>query len=151
MHYLRALLAAPGGEIAALDLVAGGPGLVVSAAEPLLDAAAMQAYRRRIRELDNRLAAADRTGDTAAAERAERERQVLVGELRRATGLGGRPRRAAPDAERARINVTRTIRSAIDRITEVAPIAGAHLQGSVRTGVACRYQPAPGGPDAWRT
>jgi hypothetical protein len=75
----------------------------------------------------------------------------MVGELRRATGLAGRPRRATADAERARVNVTRTLRATIDRITAAAPIAGAHLASSIRTGTMCRYQPAPGGPDRWHT
>jgi hypothetical protein len=151
LHYLHALLAAPGSEIPALDLAAGGPGLASSAAEPLLDPAARDAYRRRIRELDSELAAADRTGDPAAAERADAERQELISELRRATGLAGRPRRAAVDAEPARVNLTRTIRAAIGRITTAAPVAGAHLQASIRTGTACRYQPAAGGPARWHT
>ena len=151
LHYLRALLAAPGSEIPALDLVAGGPGLAATDAGPLLDPAARNAYRRRIRELDGKLAAADRGGDSAAAEEAHQERQALIGELRRATGLGGRPRRATADAERARVNVTRTLRATIDRITLAAPVAGAHLNASVRTGTLCRYQPAPGGPARWHT
>jgi len=151
LHYLRALLAAPGREIPALDLAACGPGLTAPDPGPLLDATAREAYRRRIRELDSELAAADRAGNRAAAERALTERQALVGELRRATGLAGRPRRATADAERARVNVTRTIRAAIDRITAAAPIAGTHLQSSIRTGTLCRYQPAPGGPAGWRT
>ncbi len=150
LHYLRALLAAPGSEIP-LDLVAGGPALAVSQGEPVLDATAREAYRRRIRQLDSELAAADRAGNTMAAERAEKERRALVAELRRATGLAGRPRRAAADAERARVNVTRTIRAAIANITSAAPIAGAHLQSSIRTGTACRYQPAVSGPARWRT
>jgi len=151
MHYLRALLAAPGREIPALDLAAGGTGLIAPDTAPPLDATAREGYRRRIRELDSQLAAADRAGNRAAAERALTERQALVGELRRATGLAGRPRRASADAERARVNVTRTIRAAIDRITLAAPIAGTHLQSSIRTGALCRYQPAPGGPANWRT
>ena len=151
LHYLRALLAAPGSEIPALDLAAGGPGLIASDPAPPLDVTAREAYHRRIRELDNELAAADRAGDRAAAEQAVTERQALVGELRRATGLAGRPRRATADAERARVNVTRTIRAAIDRITLAAPAAGTHLQSSIRTGTLCRYQPAPGGPASWRT
>jgi hypothetical protein len=117
----------------------------------LLDPAARDAYRRRIRELDSELAAADRSGNVAAAERAEDERQALVDALRQATGLAGRPRRAAADAERARVNVTRTLRAAIERITAAAPIAGAHLQASIRTGTACRYQPTGGGPARWRS
>lgn len=62
-----------------------------------------------------------------------------------------RPRRVTADAERARVNVTRTLRATIDRITMAAPIAGAHLTSSIRTGTMCRYQPAPGGPDRWLT
>jgi tetratricopeptide (TPR) repeat protein len=151
LHYLRALLAAPGREIPALDLAAGGPGLTAPDPAPLLDATAREAYRRRIRKLDSELAAADRAGNRAAGERALTEREALVGELRRATGLAGRPRQATADAERARVNVTRTIRAAIDRITLAAPIAGTHLQSSIRTGTLCRYQPAPGGPAGWRT
>ena len=151
LHYLRALLAAPGSEILALDLVAGGSGLAASSTTPLLDAAARDNYRRRIRELDHELAAADRAGDGVAAERAHQERQALIGELRRATGLAGRPRRATADAERARVNVTRTLRATIDRITAAAPVAGAHLNASIRTGALCRYQPAPGAPARWRT
>jgi tetratricopeptide (TPR) repeat protein len=149
LHYLRALLAAPGHDIPALDLAAGGPGLAAPDAGPLLDDAARDAYRDRIRELDRELAAADRAGDSGTAERAHDERQALAGELRRAAGLGGRPRRAPADAERARVNVTRTLRAAIARIAADAPIAGAHLDSSVRTGTMCRYQPAPGGPDRW--
>ena len=151
LHYLRALLAAPGHEIPALDLVAGGPGLAAADTGSLLDAAARNTYRQRIRELDSELAAADRAGDSTAAEKAHQERQALIGELRRATGLAGRPRRAAADAERARVNVTRTLRATIDRITTAAPIAGAHLNTSIRTGTLCRYQPAHGGPARWHT
>ena len=100
LHYLRALLAAPGREIAALDLAAGGPGLAIFDAEPLLDSASRETYRHRIRELESELAAADRIGDSVAAGRADKERRALVSELRRATGLAGRPRRAAAEAER---------------------------------------------------
>ena len=152
MHHLHALLAAPGREIPALDLAAGGgPGLAATRAGPLLDPTAWDAYRRRIRQLDSDLAAADRAGDPAAAERAHAEHQALIGELRRATGLGGRPRRAPAQAERARVNVTRTLRAAINAITAAAPIAGAHLQSAIRTGTACRYQPTLGGPARWHT
>jgi hypothetical protein len=73
------------------------------------------------------------------------------GEQLLATGLAGRPRRATATAERARVNVTRTLRATIDRITMAAPIAGAHLNSSIRTGAACRYQPGTGGPDRWHT
>lgn len=100
--------------------MAGGPGLAAPDTGPLLDAAARNTCRRRIRELDSELAAADRAGDSTAAEQAHQEPQALIGELRRATGLAGHPRRATDDAERARVNVTRTLRAAINRITAAA-------------------------------
>jgi len=150
LHYLRALLAAPGREIAALDLVAGGAGLLAAAAEPVLDAAARDAYRRRLTELAAELDAADRAGDSARGRRTADERQAVLAELGRGTGLGGQARRVSAEDERARVNVTRTLRAALDRIAAAAPAAGAHLSASVRTGRACRYQPAPGGPARWR-
>jgi hypothetical protein len=125
--------------------------LVAHGSEPLLDDAARDAYRDQIGRLDRALAAADRAGDSALAEKIHHERQALADEVRRAAGLAGRPRRASADAERARVNVTRTLRTAITRIAQAAPITGAHLSSSVRTGIACRYQPAPGGPDRWQT
>jgi tetratricopeptide (TPR) repeat protein len=149
LHYLRALLAAPGQDVRALDLVAGGAGLAGAGMGPVLDAAAREAYRRRVAALTARLDAADRAGDSAAAEQAEAERRALLAELRRAAGLGGRDRVVAPEAERARVNVTRTLRATIERIAPAAPRAAAHLRASIQTGGACRYQPAPGGPTRW--
>jgi hypothetical protein len=73
----------------------------------------------------------------------------VLGELRRASGLGGRARTAAPEAERARVNVTRTLRATIDKIALAAPSCAAHLRASIHTGRACHYQPAPGGPSRW--
>jgi tetratricopeptide (TPR) repeat protein len=150
IQHLRALLAAPRRDISALDLAAGGPGLRVPGRAPVLDAAAATSYRRRLADLAGQLDAADAAGDSARAARAEAERQWLLGELRRAAGLGGRMRRTTAESERARVNVTRTLRSALDRICAVAPHVGAHLQASIRTGLECRYDPAPGGPARWR-
>jgi tetratricopeptide (TPR) repeat protein len=149
LHYLRALLAAPGRDIPALDLAASGAGLAAAGTGPVLDAAARDAYRRRLSALTAGLDAADRAGDHAAAERIEAERQALTAELRRAAGLAGRNRQPSSEAERARVNVTRTLRATIERIAPAAPLAAAHLRSSIRTGAACRYQPAPGGPDSW--
>jgi hypothetical protein len=149
LHYLRALLASPGQEITALDLVADGPGIVAASAGPVLDAQARAEYLYRLKTLATELDAADRSGDSTRAQSLERERVLLLDQLRRATGLGGRNRFVSPEAERARVNATRTLRSALDRISRVAPKAGAHLDASVRTGQNCRYDPGPGGPSGW--
>ena len=149
LHYLRALLAAPGQEIAALDLAAGGTGLLEPASEPVLDGTAVRAYRRRLAELDAELDAADRSGDAERAARAQAEKDAVLAAVRGASGLGGRPRQLSAEQERARVNVTRTLRAALDRISAAAPLAGAHLAASIRTGRACRYQPSSGGPARW--
>jgi tetratricopeptide (TPR) repeat protein len=149
LHYLRTLLAAPGRDVSALDLAAGGAGLAATMPQPVVDEDAIAAYRRRITELDDELAAADAAGDAARAEHAEYERAALVAEVRHATGLGGRVRPTSAEAERARVNVTRTLRAALRRVAEQAPKAAAHLEASVRTGLACRYDPTGGGPSEW--
>jgi hypothetical protein len=131
-----------GRQVQGGDVTAGGTG-------PVLDATARDAYRRRLDTLAAEADAADRAGDRTAAARLEAERQALVGELSRAAGLAGRHRLASLENERARVNVTRTLRAAIERIAPAAPGAAAHLRASVRTGAACRYEPAPGGPSRW--
>lgn len=149
VRYLRALLAVPGREIAALDLVAGGSGLRVPENEPVLDQTARSAFRRRLAVLGDELDAADRAGDVERATAVQTERTALLAELRRATGLGGRPRAQAGESERARVNATRALWSTVDRVESAAPLAGAHLRSSLHTGRYFRYQPAPGGPSRW--
>ena len=149
IQHLRALLAAPRHDISALDLAAGGRGLQAAGADPVLDSAAVASYQQRLSELGADLDAADAAGDEERAAKAEAEREWLLAELRRASGLGGRTRRTTSDSERARVNVTRTLRAALDRISVAAPQAGAHLKASIRTGLECRYDPASGGPVGW--
>jgi hypothetical protein len=149
IHYLRALVASPGRDVPSLELAGGSVSLVAAEPEPLLDDAARRAYRRRLIELDAELDRADRAGDPERAERVEAERLAILDELRRSTGLGGRPRATSPEAERARVNVTRTLRATLAQIAERAPKAAAHLQASIRTGRTCCYQPAAGGPARW--
>ena len=69
------------------------------------------------------------------------EREFLVDELSAAVGLGGRSRQAASASERARLNVGKTIRSAIDRIETYNPALGRHLALAVHTGTFCSYTP----------
>ena len=150
LHYLRLLVAAPGQGIAALDLVAEGAGLAAPASDPVLDDTARDAYRQRLKTLDEQLESADRAGDKDRAAVAEAERAALVGELRRGTGLRGRTRAHSDEAERARVNATRALWATVERVESAAPLVGAHLRASLRTGRFFQYQPAPGGPARWR-
>jgi hypothetical protein len=63
--------------------------------------------------------------------------------------MGGKTRRTGSPAEKARLNVTRTIRHAISYLGQTFPELAAHLEESVVTGVSCSY--APRGNVAWTT
>lgn len=151
LGYLHQLLRSPGREVHTLDLmvspsatsVARDPEVVAAPGDagPVIDEAAKNAYRRRLTELDAEVEEATAWNDPVRAERGRREIDALTSELARGLGLGGRHRRAGSTAERARVNVTRAIRSAIARIAEVHPDAAAHLEASVRTGTYCSYHP----------
>lgn len=152
LHYIAALLGAPGRERYALDLEAGpgdGPRPPGGDAGPVLDAEAKAQYRARLEELAAEIREAEDRSDAERAARASEEREALVGELAAAVGLGGRDRLAASDAERARVNVTRAIRSAMDRIAEHNKGLSAHLEATLRTGQFCAYVPDPRTPIRW--
>lgn len=158
LHYLAALLGAPGRELRALDLLrARGPraatradatdGLHADLGAPagdVLDARARAVYRARLAELRAEQEEARDWNDPERAARRTAEIDALLRELGAALSRGGRPRRVAGDAERARISVTRALRAAIARIAEVDAEAGAHLAATVRTGTYCCYRPERG-------
>lgn len=141
--HLRELLARPHQPVAALSLIGASSDEPLATADtgPVLDREALRQYRQRLAALDDELDAAALRGDrTRQAERAA-EREALIEELKRATGLGGRSRRSGSPAEKARVNVTRTIRHAIGELASKAPDVAAHLDESIVTGVACCYEP----------
>ena len=109
-----------------------------------LDGAARAAYRRRIEALREEIADAEVDGRHEVAEARHAELEALVGQLAQAFGLGGRDRPQASAAERARLNVTRALRSAITRLAEALPAAGAALDRGVQTGRYCVYRPLDG-------
>jgi hypothetical protein len=144
---LAVLLSAPGREVAATELVTGAAsaaaaGLAALGADPVLDDRARAAYRTRLTQLDDELAAADRHHDIERSAQLAAERDALIDELTSAAGLGGRPRRLGDVTERARTTVTARIRDAIGRIERVHPELGRHLRASIVTGARCSYRPA---------
>ena len=166
--HLAQLLARPGEELHALDLVAHAEGgidpravagsvageLSVRAGGqadvgPTLDAEAKRSYRERATELRDELEEAESFNDPERAARAREELAWIAEQLSGAVGLGGRDRRTGSDAERARVNVTRAIRAALRRVGERDAALGRHLQDTVRTGTFCSYEPDPAEPLAW--
>jgi hypothetical protein len=114
-----------------------------------LDSQAKNAYRRRLHQLREAMDDADAYGDRRRAEQIQAEIDALVAELARAIGLDGRDRRAACAAEKARVNVTRAVRTAISRIGQAHPCLGEHLDRHVKTGTFCSYQPGTDAGVAW--
>jgi hypothetical protein len=166
LRHLARLLAEPGREFHAVDLEAadgtaspGGPGRRATAdlevrpdlgdAGELLDAEAKSAYKARLEELEAELDEAETFNDPGRAAKAREEMDFLAQELARAVGLGGRDRRAASHAERARLNATRAIRAAMGKLARANPALGRHLSSAIRTGRYCSYSPDPRAEIVW--
>jgi hypothetical protein len=167
LAYIARLLRCPGIEVHALDLVRGdaifdasdihqlatfslkrqdldNAGLHVGGlgdAGDMLDDQAKAAYRRRLAELRDELEEAKELGRIDRAESAECEIEALTTELSRATGLGGRNRRASSAAERARQSVTRGIKTALSKIANENIALGQLFSRCVKTGICCCYKP----------
>jgi predicted ATPase len=151
LWHLRELVSRPREPVPALSLIAAPSEdpLPVGDAGPALDREALRQYRKRLAELDAELVEAEARHDVARHAKRNAEREALLGELARATGLGGRPRRTGSPSEKARLNVTRTIRHAITYLSTTVPELAAHLDESLVTGIACCYEPR--GNIAWTT
>jgi hypothetical protein len=163
-RYIERMLAEPGREFHALDLVAVEQGSLRTgrssgdadtpsdggAGMPVIDEAARAAYRRRLADVDEDIEDATRRNDLGRIELAQRDREYLIAELARAVGLAGRTRVIGSDAERARTSVTRSIRYSLGRLAEHHPSVAAHLGQSVHTGTYCVYTPDPLVPPTWQ-
>jgi pimeloyl-ACP methyl ester carboxylesterase len=116
----------------------------------MLDTQAKAAYKRRTAELREQLEEARELNQLERVDQLEEEIEAVGRELSRAVGLGGRDRRAASASERARINVTRAIKVAIERIAEHNPALATLLTNSIRTGTFCSYTPDSRLPASWQ-
>ena len=134
------MLDAPGREIHVLDLC-DAPVRAAAAGE-IADRRAVATYRQRVADLDAEINDADRDNDPERLAQAKLNRDALIEEIRRVTGVGGRQRQFANHpAERARKAVTGRVRDAIRKLEPVLPDLAAHLQRTIVTGTYCRYRP----------
>jgi hypothetical protein len=151
---LAALLAVPGREVPAADLVAASGGGSFAAADlqlgadEVFDAAARRRIRARLAELAEDIAEAEGWNDPERAARARAERDAVLGQVTAAAGAYGRSRLLGDQSERARKAVTARIRDILRRIERVHPGLAEHLRASVTTGTRCSYSPPA--PVTWR-
>jgi tetratricopeptide (TPR) repeat protein len=151
LHHLRTLLERPGTEVPALTLAGSESTLAGSNEHTILDQRAMREYRQRITDLQVDIDEATTNNDIERTARAESELDALVEQLALATGFGGRSRQFNGADERARVSVTKAIRSAIHHLRVELPELERHLTATVRTGSRCIYQPDPRAPQRWTT
>lgn len=137
--YIAALLRTPGRALAALDLAA----LDQRPADRALPASSPY---ERLTALRDQLDEAERFNDRERAThlRAELERRAAL------LAPSGRRRPGSTPAERARLNVTRTIADAVRRIAAADPALGRHFETTIRTGTLCSYVPDPRHPVDWQ-
>src|SRR5262249_15372879 len=109
----------------------------------MLDARAKAEYKHRLLSLQQELIVARERDDAERASKVEAEMDFLARELARAVGLGGRDRKAASGAERARLAVTRAIKSALRKISAHNGAMERLLAQTIRTGIFCSYLPSP--------
>jgi predicted ATPase len=174
MQYLGQLLQYPHQEISAISLAASTPDFTVNPltianfigetqdpaaiihiasstdAGDMLDSQAKAAYRQRLKELRTELEEAHAFNDVGLIEKLQDELEFVTHELMGAVGLRGRARKAASPQERARVNVTRAIRTAIARVAEVHPAFGQYLTQTIKTGTFCVYVPDPHTSLTWQ-
>jgi tetratricopeptide (TPR) repeat protein len=170
LAYIHRLIQHPGEEFHSLDLLSGPgtPFIPESAtakisstdssltvghlgdAGEMLDGKAKQDYKRRLVELREQLEDAQELANSERAAEIESEIDFLAREISRAVGLGGRDRRAGSAAERARLNVSRAINAAVQKISEHHVRLGEILDQSLRTGTFCSYVPDSLAPTVWK-
>ena len=165
LGYIASLLARPGREVHVLELMSAATGrpagararladddVVASWAsdlDPLLDDQAKKDYGRRLADLEAELEQARHWGDTERAAGLEGELDLLTRELASAVGLRGRDRTFSSPAERARISVTKAIRTAISAHRQALPGAGGAPQGLDPDRRSSSYATPGAAPPRW--
>jgi predicted ATPase len=165
LGYIQRLLQHPGQEFHSLDLVRVSGSVDTSAKETadhaaliadpavkigelgdsgeMLDPRAIQEYRRRLNELKAELEEVRESDNYNRGVKIEDEIDALEREISRAVGIGGRVRRAGSEAERARLNATRAIKGAVQKIRERHAALADLLEQRIRTGTFCQYVDEP--------
>ena len=150
MRYVATLVASPGCERHAFDLVDSVEGVgdvdrrLLGDAGELADSRARANYRQRVEALRSQIDEALEAGADQRAMELQDELDAIVTQLAQDFGLGGAPRAASSAAQKARLNVTRAVRAATAKLAEALPEAGAALDRGIRTGLFCAYVPDAG-------
>ena len=166
LFYIAYLLRHPERELHSIELVnalntadskpcieeIGVPDLRTSLGDAgeILDTQAARQYKHRLNDLATELDEAVAMNDLGRIERTRTEIAFLTQELSRGVGLDGHPRRAGSHAERARVNVSRAVATALSRICKQQRPLAKHLRHTIYTGTFCSYAPEPRAQIDWQ-
>ena len=137
-HDLRRLLTAPNTAIHCTELMGVA---VLEKGEKVFDDQAKSEYRKRILDLQQEIEEAENRNEIERTGTLQEEYDRLLDHLSKSLGLAGKTRKTTGTVEKARSAVTWRIRSAIEKIENVHPDLGKHLDVSIQTGVFCEYTP----------
>jgi hypothetical protein len=115
---------------------------------PLPDQQAKIAYQRRLDELQDELAAAQRYNDAALAARTQGEIDLITSELAVAYRVSQHARKNSSEVEKARKAITSRIRTVLGKIQQSHPALWQHLCSTLKTGTFCSYNPEK--PITWQ-
>jgi len=163
LHYIARLLGQPFRELHVSELVTAASTSAPRAVQDdlsvraslgdageALDAQARAELRGRVEDLRQEIEEAERFHDLGRLAALRDELEFLMRELARAVGIGGRSRREVSLDERARVNVTKVIKTALRRIAEQSPALGRHLEHAIHTGTTCSYSPDRDAQVMWK-
>jgi 7-cyano-7-deazaguanine synthase in queuosine biosynthesis len=147
MRHIARLLGSPRREWHCADLLAqeaghSGPTPTGSGGEAT-DKASIRNYKARLEQIAEELAEAKMESDVHRQAELREEAEQLAKHLGSVTGLGGDPRPAADDNEKARQTVTTAIRRAVKSMQSKHRYLWGHLRKHLKTGVFCSYEPDP--------
>ncbi len=145
MEYIACLLGHPREEYHATQLraVVAGETYVPAAgpSETVLDDQAVARYRRELSGIEEDLDEARSMSDLGRTAKLSEDRAQLIAQIKQATGLGGKRRKAVDDHERARQSVSKAIHTARKMIEAVHPSLAQHLQNCLDIGEFLAYRP----------
>jgi non-specific serine/threonine protein kinase len=144
----------PGTDVHATQLYAHAndvPAVTSASAGPVLDAVAVRQYRDRHAQLLHEHQEAIDNHDPERSTMLQTEIDAIEDQLVGAFGLGQRRRQLDDPADRARVNVRRSIVRALDAIAKHDSWLADHLRAQISTGRFCRYDSDPHAPVAWTT
>ena len=102
-----------------------------------------------LEQLARDIAEARQENDPIREAEARGEFDAITAYLTAGTGLRGAPRTFTTADDRARVNVTKLIKAAKQRIGKHSPALKRHLDACINTGFFCSYTPDPDAPIAW--